>query len=112
MQHVMVERPDYAELVEKIQAAQWVIMKNLPNCDDEDENGHSMCEVVHAHGEYAVVRPCYLHSEAFNPGTEVHVIQLSRWSEFFVEFHTDFYNFGEIGGCGPATHRIDKVAES
>ena len=63
MQHVMKERPDFVELVENINRRCWVIMKNLPGAEnDANEVGQMMCEVVHAHGEFATVRVCLQHS--------------------------------------------------
>ena len=107
MQHVMKERPDYVELAEKIRSHNWVIMKDLPdNQDGENEIGRTMCEVVHAHGEFATLRPCMQDSEPYSPGFKVYVIHLSRWEEFFVEFHTDYYDFAGATGTGGNTTRL------
>ena len=95
LQHVKNERLDYAELVEKINNNRWVLMKELPGDDDQNAAGLSMCEIVHAHGEYATVRPCCKDSEAYFPGMGIYVIHLARWSEFFVQFHMDYYDFAE-----------------
>ena len=107
MQHVMKERPDFAALAEKINRRCWVIMKGLPGAEDEaNEFGQLMCEVVHAHGEFATVRVCYRNGcmEPYQVGREVFVIHLSRWSEFFVEWHTDYYEMAfDLGGGGRTT---------
>ena len=64
MQHVMKERPDYVVLVDKIRSHTWVIMQDLPDNQNglgesnANEIGRAMCEVVHAHGEFATIRPC------------------------------------------------------
>lgn len=105
LQHVMVERPDYAQLVEEIGSHQWVIMHNLPDCEDVTD-GKSMCEIVHCHGEYAVVRACYIDSEPYTPGREQYVIHLSRWSEFFVDFDHDFFGFANMLGGRPDTSTL------
>ena len=109
MQHVMKERPDFVELAENINRRCWVIMKNLPGSEEEgNEFGQIMCEVVHAHGEFAIVRPCYGASEPYQVGHRQFVIHLSRWSEFFVEWHTDYYDFAGATGTGGNTTRLEK----
>ena len=109
MQHVMEERPDYVELAEKIRSHNWVIMKDLPD-NDSNANviGRTMCEVVHAHSEFATLRPCMQDSEPYAPGFKVFIIHLSRWEEFFVEFHTDYYDFAEAMSTGTDTTMIAK----
>ena len=104
MQHVMKERPDFLALAEKINNHIWVIMKGLEGAEEEaDEFGHLMCNVVHAHGEFATVCVCFGNSEPYNTGRQVFVIHLSRWSEFFDEWHTDFYRMAFDMGSGGNT---------
>ena len=101
LQHVMKERPAFLALVENINRHGWVIMKTLPGVEEEgNEFGQLMCEVVHAHGEFATICVCYRDSEPYNAGREVFVIPLSRWSEFFDEWHTDYYQLAESMGTG------------
>ena len=109
MKHVMKERPDFLALVENINRHGWVIMKTLPGVEEEgNEFGQIMCEVVHANGEFATVCVCYRDSEPYNAGREVFVIHLSRWSEFFDEWHTDYYQFAEQTGGGGTTMVLGK----
>ena len=109
IQHVMKERPDFAALVEKIQSHSWVIMKALPGVQEEaNDAGQYMCEVVHAHGEFTIVRVCLFNSEPYVVGSHQFVIHLSRWAEYFVEFHTDFFKFAEACGGGTSTTMIAK----
>ena len=109
MQYVMEERPDFAALAENIRSHKWVIMKDLPGAEEEaNEVGQYMCEVVHAHGEFAIVRVCYRACEPYTPSARQFVIHLSRWAEYFVEFHTDYYNFANINGGGGETTVIPK----
>ena len=110
MQHVMKERPDFLALVEDITRHSWVIMKNLPGAgEDANEVGQLMCEVVHAHGEFAIVRVCLQHSESYVVGQHQFVIHLSRWSEFFYEWHSDYYDMADAMGTGVRTTRLGKV---
>ena len=112
LQHVMRERLDYAALVEKIQSHVWVIMKGLPGMEeDANEAGEIMCEVVQAHGEFAIVRPCWAASEAYAVGHRQFVIHLSRWSEYFVEWHSDYYDLARHMGGGAATVVLAKKEE-
>ena len=110
MQHVMEERPDFAALAENIRSHKWVIMKDLPGAEeDANEVGQYMCEVVHAHGEFAIVRVCYRASEPYTPSARQFVIHLSRWAEYFVKFHIDYYNFADaMGSTSPTTTVIPK----
>ena len=114
MRHVMKERPDYVEFAKTINCHRWVIMKDLPdNCDSLGESygneiRRTMCGVVLAHGEFATIRPCLQNSEPYCPGFQVYVIHLSRWEEFFVEFHTDYYDFADATGGGTATELLRK----
>ena len=101
MQHVMKERPDFLALAEDINRHNWVIMKDLEGSEEEaNEFGEIMCEVVHAHGEFATVCVCFGSSEPYTSGQRTFVIHLSRWSEFFVEWHTDYYQFADSMGTG------------
>ena len=109
MQHVMKERPDFLALVEKINWHNWVIMKDLEGTEGEaNEFGQIMCEVVHAHGEFATVCVCFRDCEPYHAGRQVFVIHLSRWSEFFVEFHTDYYDLADAMGGGATTELLAK----
>ena len=109
MKHVMKERPDFLALVENINRHSWVIMKDLPDLEEEaNEFGQVMCEVVHAHGEFATVCVCFGNSEPYNTGRQVFVIHLSRWSEFFDEWHTDFYQMAESMDTGGNTRLLGK----
>ena len=101
MQHVREERPDFAALVDRINSYKYVIMFDLPGLEDNaNEEGNHMCEIVHAHGNYVVIRPCKGDSEPFTPPREQFVINLSRWHHYFVEFHTDFYGMADIDYLG------------
>ena len=105
----MEERPDFVELAKRIRSHNWVIMKDLPDNQNvvgesnANEIGRAMCEVVHAHGEFATLRPCMQNCEPYCPGYKVFVIHLSRWEEFFVEWHTDYYDFADAMSTGTDT---------
>jgi hypothetical protein len=94
MQHVQedINRPDYRKLAEKINGREWVIMKPsvMPG-----ETHNQMCRIVHAHGEYATLHLCMEHSEAYSVGFKTVTIHLSKWSEHFEEWHTDFYDIAK-----------------
>ena len=109
LQHVMRERLDCAALVEKIQSHDWVIMTGLPGeKEEENEAGQLMCEVVHGHGEFAIVKPTYSGDAPYQVGHRQFIIHLSRWSEFFVEWHTDYYDLAGHMGGGTTTELIAK----
>ena len=103
----MIE-PGFEDLAKKIRSNKWCVMKNLPNSAEGNDDGKVMCEIVYVSITEAIVRECYQHSEPFNPGSGQYIIHLSRWDEFFVHFHVDFYNFRDESGI-PLTTRVGKL---
>ena len=108
MQHVQedINRPDYRELAEEINSYLWVIMK--PSVSEGGETANQMCRVVHAHGEYATLHLCCEDSEAYSVGFKTVTIHLSKWSEHFEEWHTDFYDMAECMNGVYVPHIIEK----
>ena len=102
-----VIEPGFEDLANKIRSNAWCVLENLPDSEESNEDGQVMCEIVYVSSTDAIVRECYRHSEPFNPGVKQYNIHLSRWDEFFVHFHVDFYNFSE-GGI-PVTTRVGKI---
>ena len=98
MQHTQedINRPDYRELAETINQRTWVIMKEatFPG----EDGGNCMCRIIRAHGAYATLQSTMEDCDPFTPGHKVAVIHLSKWSEYFVEFHTDFYELAQTFG--------------
>ena len=85
-------------------------MKDLDGAEEEaDEFGHIMCNVVHAHGEFATMGVCFRNCEPYSVKSDTFVIHLSRWSEFFVEWHTDYYQIAMSMGTGGSTTRLEKI---
>jgi hypothetical protein len=98
MQHVQedINRPDYRKLADKINSKTWVIMKpSVAKGLFETTTRNQMCRVVHAHGEYATLHLCCEDSESYSMGFRTVTIHLSKWSEHFEEWHTDFYDLEE-----------------
>ena len=106
MQHVQedINRPDYRKLAEEINGREWVIMKGHVHNDNEPGSLNVMCRIINAHGEYATLQLCWENSEAYSCSPKIVVIHLSKWSEYYVEWHTDFYRFCEHMGSVGTTH--------
>jgi hypothetical protein len=53
-----------------------------------------MCKLIHANGEYATLQLCA--DDVFDPfklTTHIIVLHLSKWKDFAVHLHVDYYDF-------------------
>ena len=98
MQHVQedINNPQYRKLADEINKRTWVIMKEatFPG----EDGGNCMCRIIRAHGAYATLQNVADGCDPFAPGYKIVMIHLSKWSEYFVEFHTDFYELASTFG--------------